>query len=74
MLVTRYALKPEPARTRTPVPSIVYDNRFLTHCGGGPRTVDCAIMPTVAGGNANAPVTLIGGKGAAMILVGAQPA
>ncbi|OGA02216.1 MAG: hypothetical protein A3H35_14605 [Betaproteobacteria bacterium RIFCSPLOWO2_02_FULL_62_17] len=46
----------------------VVDSRLRVRGVGGLRVIDASIMPTVTTGNTNAPATMIGAKGAAMVL------
>lgn len=49
-------------------PLAVVDPRLRVHGIGALRVVDASVMPTLVGGNTNAAATMIGEKGAAMIL------
>ena len=46
----------------------VVDDTLRVHGIEGLRVMDCSIMPTLVGGNTNAAATMIGEKGASMIL------
>jgi len=52
----------------------VVDARLRVHGVGGLRIVDASIMPNIVGANPNAATTMIGEKGAAMILEDANTA
>lgn len=53
-------------------PMAVVDARLRVHGMTGLRVIDASIMPTLVGGNTNQPATMIGEKGAAMLLEDAR--
>ena len=54
-------------------PMAVVDDRLRVHGVDGLRVIDASIMPTLTGGNTNAPTTMIAEKGADLVKADAAP-
>ena len=49
-------------------PTAVVDTRLRVHGIHGLRVIDASIMPTLVGGNTNAPSIMVGEKGADIVI------